>query len=186
MSYYDNDDISDALVDEEIRNVYEDDDSVEYVDDDSEEELEDTDDDDDDDDEDDEEEEEYVPEQFDKFSSHLSVNQLLKAHPECIVKNMDEVKTLCKITYDKNGNINDELHKTLPFLTKYEKTSILGKRAKQIENGSAPFVDVPENIIEPLTIAELEYDAGVLPFIICRPLPNGGSEYWNLNDLEKV
>jgi DNA-directed RNA polymerase I, II, and III subunit RPABC2 len=69
-------------------------------------------------------------------------------------------------------------------LTKYEKTRVLGQRAKQIEYGAIPFVKVPENIIEPHIIAELELQEKKIPFIIRRPLPNGSFEYWNLKDLE--
>ena len=54
--------------------------------------------------------------------------------------------------------IVDELHKTVPILTKYEKTRILGERTKQINNGSKPFVDVQNDIIDGYLIAckELE------------------------------
>ena len=36
----------------------------------------------------------------------------------------------------ENGNIIDPLHKTIPFLTKYEYTRVLGQRSKQIEEGA--------------------------------------------------
>ena len=66
--------------------------------------------------------------------------------------------TLCKIIRDKRGNIIDPLHKTVPFLTKFEKAKIIGLRAKQINNGADPFIDVPNNMIEGLTIAEKELE----------------------------
>ena len=86
---------------------------------------------------------------------------------------------------DKNNNIVDPLHKTLPILTKYERARVLGQRAKMIENGAKPYISVPENIIDGHLIAELELEQKRIPFIIRRPLPGGaGSEYWSLKDLE--
>ena len=87
---------------------------------------------------------------------------------------------------NKNGEIIDELHTTLPFLTKYEKARILGLRAKQINNGSEPFVNIPNNIIDGSIIAEMELKQNKIPFIIRRPIPNGGSEYWKVEDLEQL
>ena len=100
--------------------------------------------------------------------------------------NYDEIKSLSKVTRDEFNIIIDPLHKTIPFLTKYEKTRILGQRSKQIECGAKPLVKVPENIIDSYVIAELELEQKVIPFIIRRPIPSGGSEYWNLKDLEII
>ena len=47
-------------------------------------------------------------------------------------KNLDEIKDLLNVIRDKNNIIVDELHKTIPILTKYEKTRILGIRIKQL------------------------------------------------------
>ena len=38
------------------------------------------------------------------------------------------------------GAIIDDMHRTLPFITKYERTRILGIRAKQLNNGAKPFI----------------------------------------------
>ena len=70
------------------------------------------------------------------------------------------------------------------MLTRYEKAKIIGLRAKQINHGANLFIDVPDNVIEGLTIAEMELQAKKIPFIIRRPMPNGGSEYWKVSDLE--
>ena len=43
---------------------------------------------------------------------------------------------------------------------------------------------LPNNIIEGAIIAEMELREKKLPFIIRRPLPNGSSEYWKIEDLE--
>ena len=71
-------------------------------------------------------------------------------------------------------------------MTKYERARILGQRAKQIETGARPLVKVPENIVDSYVIAELELQQKRIPFIIRRPIPNGGCEYWNLKDLETI
>jgi len=107
-------------------------------------------------------------------------------HPECLNHNYDEIKSLSNVTRDEFNIIIDPLHKTVAFLTKYEKARILGQRAKQIECGAKPLVKVPENIIDSYLIAELELEQKAIPFIIRRPIPSGGSEYWNLKDLEYI
>ncbi len=137
---------------------------------------------DDDDDDDDEEGEQYLK----KFDKEINDNYLLNFHPECALHNYDEVLSMTKVIRDKNGIIIDDLHKTLPYLTKYERARVLGQRAKQINSGSTTFVKVPENVIDGYLIAELELKEKRIPFIIRRPLPNGGSEYWSIKDLENI
>ena len=39
------------------------------------------------------------------------------------------------------------------------------------------------NIIDHYTIAQMELEQNKIPFIIKRPLPNGKSEYWRVQDL---
>ena len=121
-----------------------------------------------------------------KFTSEKNKNYIKDFHPEISSHNYEEVKLLSVITRDKNGTIIDSLHKTTPVLTKFEKTRILGQRAKQIDSGAKPLVDVPKNMIEGYSIAKLELAAKKIPFIIKRPIPNGGCEYWNVNDLEDL
>ena len=135
---------------------------------------------DDDEDDDDEDDENYLQ----KFDNEISKNYISEQHPECAHHNYDEIAKLSIVIKNNDGIIIDPLHKTLPFLTKYEKTRILGQRAKQIECGATPFIKVPEGIIDAHIIAELELQQKRIPFIIRRPLPGGGSEYWNLKDLE--
>lgn len=121
-----------------------------------------------------------------KFDKEINKNYIMNFHPECIMHNYDEVEALTKVVRDKNNIIVDDLHKTIPFLTKYERTRIIGQRAKQINARSPVFVKVPENVIDGYLIAELELKEKRIPFIIRRPLPNGGSEYWNVKDLENI
>ena len=106
-------------------------------------------------------------------------------HPECLLHNYQEISALSKVVRDKNNIIIDPLHKTIPFLTKYERTRVIGQRAKQINAGAKPFVKVGENVIDGEIIANLELIQKRIPFIIRRPFPGGGGcEYWNLRDLE--
>ena len=69
-------------------------------------------------------------------------------------------------------------------MTKYEKARIIGQRCAQLDHGSTPFVKVPEDVIESYIIAGMELQEKKIPFIIKRPIPNGGFEYWNVRDLE--
>jgi DNA-directed RNA polymerase subunit K/omega len=121
-----------------------------------------------------------------KFTKNISENYLAENHPECIIHNNLEIDALSSIVRDDDGIIIDKNHQTLPILTKYEKARIIGERAKQLNNGAKPFVDVPTNIIDGYIIAELELSMKKIPFIIQRPLPNGSKEFWKLVDLEII
>lgn len=119
-----------------------------------------------------------------KFDKDVVNSYIENFHPESKAHNYDEVKALSNIVRDKNNIIVDELHKTLPFMTKYEKTRVLGLRAKQINSGAEPFIKVPPQIIDGYLIACMELEQKKIPFIIKRPLPNGGCEYWKVKDLD--
>ena len=123
---------------------------------------------------------------FINLDEDIDKKELEFYHPETKSINYKELLTLTKITRNKNGHIIDPFHKTVPFLTQYEKAKILGQRAKQINHGSNSFVDVPANIINGHTIALMELNQQKIPFIIRRPLPNGASEYWKVKDLKVI
>ena len=118
-----------------------------------------------------------------KLNDEFKMNHILSSHNECLHKNFNEIKELCKVTRDKDGVIIDEMHKTIPLLTKYEKTKVLGMRLKQLNGGCNPYISVNEKIIDNNIIALMELEQKVLPFIIQRPLPNNTFEYWKLQDL---
>ena len=105
-------------------------------------------------------------------------------HPEQETVSLEELSILTTVTRNKNGIIIDALHKTLPRLTKYEKTRIIGSRIKQLNSGAPPYIVTDGKVIDKAIIAERELQEKKIPFIIKRPLPNGGSEYWKLDDLE--
>ena len=119
-----------------------------------------------------------------KLDDSVREQTIANHHPELIIHNYDEVEALTTIVRDERGVIIDPLHRTLPFLSKYERTRILGERAKQINDGAKPFVSVESSVIDGYLIALKEMEERKLPFIIRRPLSNGASEYWKLSDLE--
>ena len=126
---------------------------------------------------------EYDEDYLQKFDEELKKDYLVECHPEEVADNYDQITAMSKITRNKDGIVIDALHKSLPILTKYEYTNVLGLRAKQINAGAKIFVKA-DNIIDGYIIAQMEIRKKKLPFIIRRPLPNGGSEYWKLKDLE--
>ena len=142
--------------------------------------------DDDDDNDEEDQDDEYDERYLDKFSNDITKNYITSFHPECLNHNYDEISKLSVVVKNEDGIIIDPLHKTIPFLTKYEKARILGQRAKQIETGAKPLVKVPDNIIDSHIIAELELREKKIPFIIRRPIPGGACEYWNILDLENI
>ena len=137
---------------------------------------------DDDDDDDDDDDENHLQ----KFDNELKKKYIASFHPESLSYNNEETESMSHVTRNDAGIIIDPFHKTLPFLTKYEKTRILGIRTKQLNEGAKPYVDVNPTIIDGYIIAQLELEHKKLPFIIRRPMPNGSSELWRLQDLEII
>lgn len=119
-----------------------------------------------------------------KFDSDLTHEYICNEHEECLMENYNEILTLSKVVRNSDNIIIDDFHKTIPILTKYEKTRILGQRTKQLNEGSNTFIPISESIIDNYIIAEMELKEKKLPFIIRRPIPNGSFEYWKLEDLE--
>ena len=136
----------------------------------------------DDDDEDDDDDDNYLQ----KFDNDIMKNYVDEFHPECLSHNYDEIAKLSIVVRNSDNIIVDPLHRTIPYLTKYEKARILGQRAKQIETGAKPLVKIPENIVDSYIIAELELREKKIPVIIRRPIPGGACEYWKLADLEII
>ena len=144
-------------------------------------------DDDDDEDEDDEEDEDAdhdSSEYFQKLKSNVRESYIATYHPESLSHNYDEIQTLSRVVRNSAGVIVDDLHRTIPIMTKYEKTRILGQRAKQLNEGAPAFIKIDSTVIDGYLIAVKELEQKKTPFIIRRPLPNGGSEYWRIQDLE--
>ena len=121
-----------------------------------------------------------------KLERDIDNDKLIESHPEIIQNNYNEILALCNIVRNDKGLIVDDLHRTYPFISKYEYARIVGIRSKQLNNGADPFIKVARGVIDGFTIAKLEMDAKKVPFIIARPLPNGSREYWKVQDLEMI
>ena len=52
--------------------------------------------------------------------------------------------------------------------TKFEKARIIGARALQISMGAPVIIDVPQNIMDPVDIAMMEFENNVIPITIKR------------------
>lgn len=77
--------------------------------------------------------------------------------------------------------------KTTNYITKYEYTSLRGKRLQQLASGCAPFVYVDMTKIKSIEdIFNEEFKQRRLPFIICREMPNNDTEYWQIKDLSDL
>lgn len=123
-------------------------------------------------------------EYFQKLANTVRESYVETYHPEAMSHNYDEIQTLARVVRNADGVIVDDLHRTIPIMTKYEKTRILGQRAKQLNEGAPAFVKIDSTVIDGYLIAVKELEQKKTPFIIRRPLPNGGSEYWRVQDLE--
>jgi DNA-directed RNA polymerase I, II, and III subunit RPABC2 len=133
------------------------------------------------DEEDDNDDDENYLQKFDEVTQQKIISDF---HPEMHSHNYHEIDILSRVVRDETGQIVDPLHKTLPFITRYEKARILGERAKQINSGGKPLVEVDASVIDGYLIALKEFEEKKIPFILKRPLPNGGCEYWKFSDLE--
>lgn len=71
---------------------------------------------------------------------------------------------------------------TAPYMTKYEKTRVIGTRALQISL-NAPLNCDSCGITDPVILAELELKNECLPFIIRRYLPGNYYEDWSVKEL---
>jgi len=52
--------------------------------------------------------------------------------------------------------------------TKFEKATIIGARALQLAYGAPPLIKVPQNIVEPIELAQLEFDEDAIPIVVVR------------------
>ena len=117
---------------------------------------------------------------FQKLTDALKDNIISDYHTE--VRPINEAELRARVQFSRN--YANQLHKTIPLLTKYEKARIIGERAKQLEAGAIPLIEVDPNCIDAYTISLQEFNEKKIPFIIKRPLPNGEFEYWKWTDLE--
>lgn len=120
--------------------------------------------------------------------------QINKIDDNCLYKyadeknNMDDDDEYDPTFDDDNIEIKSNIVKpqeriTKPFLTKYEKTRLLGDRTQQLTLGAKPMIKNTENL-PASQIAIMELEQNLIPLIIERELPNGNKERWYLNELQ--
>lgn len=123
---------------------------------------------------------------YEKFDEGVRKKYIESVHPELIYRTNEEIEKLCIVTRDETtGKIIDDHHKTLPILSKFEFTRVIGSRISQLAQGAKAYVD-NEKVFDHYITAEAELKQRRLPYIIMRPLPNGQCEYWKLQDLEII
>uniref|UniRef100_A0A6C0HE31 Uncharacterized protein n=1 Tax=viral metagenome TaxID=1070528 RepID=A0A6C0HE31_9ZZZZ len=110
--------------------------------------------------------------------------QFLKMHhPECRLDYIEDVLKILPLTSFPPDQKLDLHHKSIPYLTLFEKAQVIGFRANQLAQGSHPLVKVPPHITDVIDIARLELEQKRMPYILRRVMPDGSFEYWRLTDL---
>ena len=126
------------------------------------------------------------------------IKDTLKAQKQDKIHNHSKPKTIIASTKDVNTvdmfgeddldfryvmmNYDYTKNVTMPKITKYERALLIGKRAKQIEEGANPNVKYisGQSVV---SIAEEELRQRKIPLIIKRPIGNK-FEYWKPADME--
>lgn len=78
---------------------------------------------------------------------------------------------------------------TSPFMTKYEKVKVIIFRAKSLEEDSFPLIEEEELErvrYDPIEIAKIELERGLLNYAIKRELPSGKYETVHVNKLKSL
>lgn len=112
-----------------------------------------------------------------------ALRYIIKNHPECKLDYLETVLEKLPVKSYVPDNNTDSNHRSMPFITKFERTKIIGFRANQLAKKARPLIDVPKYVTDVVEIARLEFEAKRLPFILKRPMPDGTYEYWRLQDL---
>ena len=115
-----------------------------------------------------------------------ALNFLNTHHPECRLDYLEQVLEKLPVSSYPPDHGTDKRHRSVPYLTPFEKTKIIGFRANQLAQGIRPFVSVPSNMTDVLEIARLELEQKRLPYIVKRPMPDGSFEYIRISDLLMV
>ncbi len=88
--------------------------------------------------------------------------------------------------YDKYIEAEKKIKIGSIFITRYERSRIIGARALQIAFQASPFLEIPQGVNDPLEIATFELENKMLPITIRRHLPNGTSQdvpvKWLINE----
>ena len=60
------------------------------------------------------------------------------------------------------------LHCAVMLFTRFERARIVGARGLQISLGAPVLIDIPEEMVDPIEIAMLEFSQGVIPITVKR------------------
>ena len=103
------------------------------------------------------------------------------------VEKLDEMTNFSKFSIISNHETYDTLQTTVkrtkPYLTRFERSKILGLRAAQIDNGCESTMSIPPTIMDARSIAEYEYQHQAIPFLIRRYFVDGTHEDWRITEL---
>jgi DNA-directed RNA polymerase I, II, and III subunit RPABC2 len=122
-------------------------------------------------------------EQDNSTKDSRSMQFLTMHHPECRVDYMEDVLKILPLESYPPTRETDKNHKSVPYLTLFEKTKIIGFRANQLAQGARPLIEVPKHVTDVLEIARIELEQKRMPYILKRGMPDGTFEYWRLTDL---
>jgi DNA-directed RNA polymerase I, II, and III subunit RPABC2 len=111
-----------------------------------------------------------------------AMNFLSIHHPECRIDYLETVMEALPLGAYPPEEL-DKYHKSVPYLTLFEKTKLIGFRANQLAQGARPLVDVPPHVTDVIEIARIELEERRMPYILKRGMPDGTFEYWRLTDL---
>jgi len=129
----------------------------------------------------DEAEEAILPTESTKESRALQF--LTMHHPECRLDYIEDVLKVLPLSAYPPDQKSDMRHKSVPYLTLFEKTKLIVFLANQLAQGARPLIEVPQHITDVIEIARLELEQKRMPYILKRSMPDGTFEYWRLTDL---
>jgi DNA-directed RNA polymerase I, II, and III subunit RPABC2 len=111
---------------------------------------------------------------------------LAQNHPECRIDYIEEINKKLPLSHYPPTGGKDPNHRSVPYLTIFERTKIIGFRSNQLSQGARPLIQVPDHVTDVMDIARLELEQKRLPFLLKRPMPDGEYEYWRLQDLVQL
>lgn len=111
-----------------------------------------------------------------KSNKTNSKNTPLTSNDETQIHYESDIREIMN-NYDSSKNTSSNI------MNKFEKTTILGKRATQIAYGADALFDVPPTMSSVIEIAEEELRLKKTPYILERDLGNGKKEYWKIADM---
>ena len=112
------------------------------------------------------------------ISTQNSSDNSLVYIPKNLRINDSEIINL-KATYD---NYYNKERVSRPFITKFERSKIIGIRAEQISAGADPLIELDDTDLSIIDIAEREFLERKTPLMIRRYLTNNTFEDWRLKD----